>query len=211
MERRRRRHVSSALQPSVQVYLSEAVTLRFLDILQNNPDKRAIKSIAAALGNISPSLPTSSTDTPTSAPTVEFNFESPLAPSKPSKPNLVTLRIDGCNLRCPSLELLAQAVRNSPLQHISLRNNRISSQSAVALSIMAKDYPDAIGQSVQRVRHHPVPRFKANRLLSLAPQLVQIPICVITCGFGGSAGDNQPDCSSNHPTWSHDSHRTSPV
>jgi protein phosphatase 1 regulatory subunit 37 len=133
----------------VGVYLSKAVTLQFLDISQNNLDKRAIEYIAAALGTISPSLPTSSTDTPTSipsTPTVEFNFEPPLAPSKPSKPKLVTLRIDDSNLRYPSLEVLAQAVRNSPLQHISLRNNRISSQSAVALAIMIKDYPDAIGQ-----------------------------------------------------------------
>ena len=131
----------------VGVYLSKAVTLQFLDISQNNLDKRAVEYIAAALGTIPPSIPASSVDTPTSipsTPSVEFGFEPPLP--KPDKPKLVTLRIDDCNLRYPALEVLAQAIRNSPLQHISLRNNRISSQSAVALAIMIKDYPDAISQ-----------------------------------------------------------------
>jgi len=136
----------------VGVYLSKAVTLQFLDISQNNLDKRAVEYIAAALGTIPPSLPTNPTDTPTSipsTPSLESNSEPPLLHSKPDKPNLMTLRIDDCNLRYPALEVLAHAVRNSPLQNISLRNNRISSQSAVALAIMIKDYPDAITQSGQ--------------------------------------------------------------
>lgn len=126
--------------------------MQFLDISHNNLDKRAAEYIAAALGAIPPSLPTNPTDTPTSipsTPSVESNVEPPLPPSKPDKPGLITLRIDDCNLRYPALEVLAQAVRHSPLQHISLRNNRISSQSAVALAIMIKDYPDALTQPGQ--------------------------------------------------------------
>jgi len=89
------------------------VTFHFLDISQNKPDKRAIEYIAAALGTISLSLPTSSTDTLTPTPTAEFNFEPPLAPLKPPKPKHVTLSIDYCKPRYPSLELLAQAVPSS--------------------------------------------------------------------------------------------------
>jgi protein phosphatase 1 regulatory subunit 37 len=136
----------------VGVYLSKAVTLQFLDISQNNLDKRSVEYIAAALGTITPSLPTNPNDTPTSipsTPSAEPTIEPPLLPPKPERPTLATLRIDDCNLRYPALEVLAQAVRNSPLQHISLRNNRISSQSAVALAIMIKDYPDAITQPSQ--------------------------------------------------------------
>jgi len=177
----------------VGVYLSKAVTLQFLDISQNNLDKHAIEYIAAALGTISPSLPTSSTDTLTSipsTPTVEHNFEPPLASPKPSKHKLVTLRIDDCNLRYPSLELLAQAVWNSPLQpHI------------VSECCGTSYHDQGLSRRHQSIQHQPseyaTTRFKVNRPLSLV---------VITCGFGGSTGSNKPDCSSNHPTCSHDIH-----
>jgi len=135
------RFVSSTdLRSSLSLQSSDIAFPRYF------PDKHAIENIAAALGTISPFRPTSSTDTPTSTLTVEFNFEPPLAPSGLSKPKPVSLRIDDCNLPYSLLELLGKAVRNSPLQHISLCNNHISSQSAMALAIVIKDHPDAISQ-----------------------------------------------------------------
>ena len=52
--------------------------------------------------------------------------------------------MDGCSLRPAALEALAHAVRTAPLQHISLRNNRIAPSGAVALALMIKDYPDTV-------------------------------------------------------------------
>jgi protein phosphatase 1 regulatory subunit 37 len=123
------------------VYLSKAVTLQFLDLSQNSLDKKAIELVAGALGTVPPSLP-ASTPTGSLAMPLLDTFDTKSRPT--DRPQLVSLRLDGCNLRPGALESLAHAVRNSPLQHISLRNNKISPPAAVALALMIKDYPDTI-------------------------------------------------------------------
>lgn len=125
----------------VGVFLSKAVTLQFLDVSQNFLDKRAVEYIVSALGSIPPSLPPSAPASTVSTPILEkvdLSFQST------GKPQLVSLRMDGCNLRPAALEALAHAVRTAPLQHISLRNNRIAPSGAVALALMIKDYPDTV-------------------------------------------------------------------
>lgn len=125
----------------VGVYLSKAVTLQFLDLSENSLDRRAMELIVSALGTIPPSLPSSAPSSGLSTPV----HEKPEPRFQPSdKPQLISLRLDGCNLRPAALEALAHAVRNSPLQHISLRNNRIASPAGVALALMIKDYPDTV-------------------------------------------------------------------
>ena len=125
----------------VGVYLSKAVTLQFLDLSENSLDRRAMELIVSALGTIPPSMPASAPGSGVSTPVLE-QIEPKFQPS--DKPQLISLRMDGCNLRPAALEALAHAVRNSPLQHISLRNNRIASPAGVALALMIKDYPDTV-------------------------------------------------------------------
>ncbi|KAG8785188.1 hypothetical protein FRC20_001275 [Serendipita sp. 405] len=125
----------------VGIYLSKAVSLQFLDLSLNPLDKRAVEYIAGALGTIPPSMPSSKPGSVVSTPTLEV-AEPRFQVS--DKPQLVSLRMDGCNLRPAALEALAHSVRSAPLQHISLRNNYIAPSGAVALALMIKDYPDTV-------------------------------------------------------------------
>ncbi|KAF8637057.1 hypothetical protein AX16_010912 [Volvariella volvacea WC 439] len=61
-------------------------------------------------------------------------------------PGLTSLRLDDCSLRPAALEVLCRAVRTSSLNHISLRQNRITQASGVALALMIRDYPDVVPQ-----------------------------------------------------------------
>ena len=142
------------------------MTLQFLDLSENWLDKRAIELIASALGTIPPSLPPSNSG---------LGVERPI-PEKPEpkaqtldKPQLVSLRMDGCNLRPAALEALAHAVRNSPLQHISLRNNRIAPPAGVALALMIKDYPDTAPTSSGSISVPSSPGHSHQPLLSPPP------------------------------------------
>ncbi|PLW05869.1 hypothetical protein PCASD_23868 [Puccinia coronata f. sp. avenae] len=55
--------------------------------------------------------------------------------------NLVSLRLDYCNLKNNQLDTLAHGIRLSNLKHVSFRNNRIFNLGAVALAVMIKDWP----------------------------------------------------------------------
>ncbi|WAR57754.1 hypothetical protein PtB15_8B807 [Puccinia triticina] len=55
--------------------------------------------------------------------------------------NLVSLRLDHCNLKNNQLDNLAHAIRLSKLKHVSFRNNRIFNLGAVSLAVMIKDWP----------------------------------------------------------------------
>ncbi|KAF9002517.1 hypothetical protein BDQ17DRAFT_1306302 [Cyathus striatus] len=67
--------------------------------------------------------------------------------TKAGEPGLESLRLDDCQLRPGSLEVLCRAVRDSSLRNISLRYNRISAASGVALALMIRDYPDVVPAS----------------------------------------------------------------
>jgi protein phosphatase 1 regulatory subunit 37 len=122
--------------------------------------------IVSALGTIPPSLPPSNPGSGYSTPVLE----KPELKFQPSdKPQLVSLRMDGCNLRPAALEALAHAVRNSPLQHISLRNNRIASPAGVALALMIKDYPDTVPTSNGSISLPSSPGISHQPLLSPPP------------------------------------------
>ncbi|KAI9602282.1 hypothetical protein H4Q26_001569 [Puccinia striiformis f. sp. tritici PST-130] len=55
--------------------------------------------------------------------------------------NLISLRLDRCNLKNNQLDTLAHGIRLSKLKHVSLRNNRIFNLGAVSLAVMIKDWP----------------------------------------------------------------------
>ena len=66
-----------------------------------------------------------------------------LSRSKSCKSNsssLVSLRLEACSLKNPTLETLAHGIRQSEIKHVSLRRNRINNMGAVALAIMIRDY-----------------------------------------------------------------------
>ncbi|KAA1138136.1 hypothetical protein PGTUg99_005538 [Puccinia graminis f. sp. tritici] len=76
--------------------------------------------------------------------------------------NLVSLRLDHCNLKNNQLDTLAHAIRLSKLKHVSFRNNRIFNLGAVSLAVMIKDWPtqsestfnDGIGGKVDSTPDH---------------------------------------------------------
>lgn len=139
------------------VYLSKAHTLQFLDLSGNNLDRRAVEYIGSALGKIEPHLPGVATGSRPATPTQGSTTQSlPSNANSSPKSSLTTLRLDSCFLRPAALETLAQAVRNSPLQHISLRSNRIAAPGGVALALMIKDYPDVVPQGTASVPTSPI-------------------------------------------------------
>ncbi|KAG5644426.1 hypothetical protein DXG03_008521 [Asterophora parasitica] len=79
-------------------------------------------------------------------------------------PGLVSLRLDDCQLRPPTLEILSRAVRTSSLRNISIRHNRINATGAVALALMIRDYPDVMPSSLVS----PTPSFNGTPTSSAA-------------------------------------------
>ncbi|KAG0152500.1 hypothetical protein CROQUDRAFT_35490 [Cronartium quercuum f. sp. fusiforme G11] len=61
--------------------------------------------------------------------------------------NLISLRLDRCNLKIPHLDLLGHGIRLSKLKHISLRQNKIGNLGAVALAVMIRDWPTQFNSS----------------------------------------------------------------
>ncbi|KAI8453285.1 hypothetical protein BY996DRAFT_4583362 [Phakopsora pachyrhizi] len=68
--------------------------------------------------------------------------------TSPSSSNLISLKMDNCNLKAPQLDALAHGVRLSNLKHISLRNNKISNLGLVALAVMIRDWPTDFSSSL---------------------------------------------------------------
>ncbi|KIJ24330.1 hypothetical protein M422DRAFT_274922, partial [Sphaerobolus stellatus SS14] len=124
----------------IGLYISKSHTIQYLDVSQNALEKKSVEYIVSSLGSAPPQNPGSPTS-PTS-PRTEQPLHLPGGAQPPS--SLLSLRMDDCSLRPASLEILAHAVRTSPLRNISLRHNRINATGAVALALMIKDYPDSV-------------------------------------------------------------------
>lgn len=68
--------------------------------------------------------------------------------------NLVSLRLDRCNLKVVHLDVLSHAVRLSKVKHISLRQNKIGHLGAVALAVMIRDWPTGANTSSAGLLNH---------------------------------------------------------
>lgn len=62
------------------------------------------------------------------------------AKRKTSDSAVTSLRLEACSLKNPTLDIIAHAVRQSDIKHISLRKNRINHMGAVALALLIRDY-----------------------------------------------------------------------
>ncbi|GAA5929164.1 uncharacterized protein JCM15063_004071 [Sporobolomyces koalae] len=153
----------------IAVFIRKAKFLRYLDVSDNNIDKKAAEWLVQGL------VPSTVTGSPPalvdfgSAPTVDgrpelsgastlgdesedeedqrsleplFEVAPLLKEEKDSQAgSILSLRLENCGLRGQGLEVLAQGVRMSSLKHISLRRNRINTTSAVFLALMIRDFP----------------------------------------------------------------------
>ncbi|KAF9508532.1 hypothetical protein BS47DRAFT_220147 [Hydnum rufescens UP504] len=93
-------------------------------------------------GVFAPTSPILSPSSPQFPLRSELSLKGPNA--LPEKVDLLSLRMDECQLRGGALEALAHAIRTSSIQHLSLRSNRIGQAGAVSLALMIKDYPDSV-------------------------------------------------------------------
>ncbi|GAA93571.1 uncharacterized protein L969DRAFT_95783 [Mixia osmundae IAM 14324] len=129
----------------LSVFIARTRSVKYLDVSDNTLDRRAIEAFASALHTPSTA---SSASQPSSPKGSDDEDSGPLWPGAPNlkdgghEPSSVTsIRLENCGLKSQALEALAQSVRESTLQHISLRRNRINNLGAVALAIMIRDYP----------------------------------------------------------------------
>ncbi|MBW0539763.1 hypothetical protein O181_079478 [Austropuccinia psidii MF-1] len=61
--------------------------------------------------------------------------------------NLISLRLDNCNLKPNQLDTLAYGLCLSKLKHVSLRKNRIGNLGAISLAVMIRDWPTHTGSA----------------------------------------------------------------
>ncbi|KAF8324920.1 uncharacterized protein EI90DRAFT_3074459 [Cantharellus anzutake] len=72
----------------------------------------------------------------------EVSIKDPNLP--PEKVTLLSVRLDECGIRGGSLDVLANAIRTSSVQNLSLRLNKFGPAGAVSIATMLKDYPDSL-------------------------------------------------------------------
>ncbi|CEP06994.1 hypothetical protein [Parasitella parasitica] len=112
----------------IAIYVKGASQLASLDLSFTQPDKKSIQYLTTA--------------------TLKYDVSSNI-------PSLSNLRLDGCGLRAPQLEVLAATIRkfSTSLRHLSIRDNRIGIQGALAIGVMLRDYDnaDSIQQGIQRL------------------------------------------------------------
>ncbi|KAK4057235.1 hypothetical protein OIO90_001730 [Microbotryomycetes sp. JL221] len=150
----------------IAIFVRKARFLRYFDLSENNIDRRSADFLVQAFSPSAASedkvsrgeegennnIREDCTDEATDSITVPDEnsgedrlwTDAPLLRSRtldPGPSTLLSLRVENCNLRGPTLEALAHGVRASKLKHISLRRNRMNTQAAVSLSIMIRDYP----------------------------------------------------------------------
>ncbi|GAA5942946.1 hypothetical protein JCM1841_003610 [Sporobolomyces salmonicolor] len=147
----------------IAVFIRKAKFLRYLDLSENNLDRKAADWIVQALtpAQVTPQGPTSDQEPANEVEMIdnggtenEAEEEDPaeleplfeVAPllkedSSGSGGSVLSLRLENCGLRGQGLDTLAQGVRVSALKHISLRRNRINPTSAVSLAVMIRDFP----------------------------------------------------------------------
>ncbi|KAJ9103242.1 hypothetical protein QFC21_002665 [Naganishia friedmannii] len=148
----------------VAAFIRKARNLRFLDLSSNNLDKRSIEYLALALRqatipeftDVAPAalLESKHSATDEASDDEEQNYgpiphvslttmlKDTRTDTAESSLELQTLRLDDCNLRAVSIDLLAQSIRKSELRNLSLRQNRISNLGTVAIATMIRDWPD---------------------------------------------------------------------
>ncbi|KAM0789324.1 hypothetical protein ACM66B_000160 [Microbotryomycetes sp. NB124-2] len=145
----------------IAIFMRKAKFLRYLDLSENNIDKRSADFLVQALtpsssetkeqpasenGEVKEDELLDGSDSKegldedngllwTDAPLLRPHAQDPGAAA------LLSLRLENCGLRGATLEALAHGVRASSLKHISIRRNRINVQAAVSLAIMIRDYP----------------------------------------------------------------------
>ncbi|GAA5917738.1 hypothetical protein JCM5296_000954, partial [Sporobolomyces johnsonii] len=150
----------------VAVFIRKAKFLRYLDLSENNLDRKAAEWIVQALtpSQATPEVPTLEEEPADGTEKVkkvedggpedeeEDEDSAELEPLFEVAPllkedrsgsggSVLSLRLENCGLRGQGLEVLAQGVRVSALKHISLRRNRINAASAVSLAVMIRDFP----------------------------------------------------------------------
>lgn len=66
---------------------------------------------------------------------------------------LQTLRMEQCDLRPASLDIIAHAVHQSPLRHLSLRRNRIGGHGVEVLAAVLRDVPEDAAAAIEAAEH----------------------------------------------------------
>ncbi|UZJ56958.1 hypothetical protein CBS101457_006278 [Exobasidium rhododendri] len=191
----------------VGIFMRRAKALKYLDLSENSINKASLEHIAGAIAK---QRSTSKQPPESNQGPAEEEKEEPLTikaellnEDTKDISSLASLRLENCGLRTNSLEVLAQSVRFSDLNHLSLRRNKIGQIGAVALAIMLKDYPDATSSSTRdslavskleqvQQQHatkqqsaspsHSAPILRSGR--SLSPALPQVPFVVSSPGGG---------------------------
>ncbi|KDQ52233.1 hypothetical protein JAAARDRAFT_40347 [Jaapia argillacea MUCL 33604] len=135
----------------VGAFVWKAKSLQFLDLSQNFMDKRCVEYVASALGSLpvgegASGIPgTTGAGATAGAGTAGTGGGAGGAGAGGGQyTGLESLKLDDCGLRSTALDALAHTVRTSSLRHISLRYNKISTNGAVALALMIRDYPDTV-------------------------------------------------------------------
>ncbi|KNZ60010.1 hypothetical protein VP01_1626g2 [Puccinia sorghi] len=159
----RRDHPDAAISPnSTSFKNSDGSAVSHTSLTETSPMSHSFPRWTGASGT-SPSYPSFTVPDLAAALTQDEDEESLLFPSAPllredhspalqalsaitnwsssDSSNLISLRLDHCNLKNNQLDTLAHGIRLSKLKHVSLRNNRILNLSAVALAVMIKDWP----------------------------------------------------------------------
>jgi protein phosphatase 1 regulatory subunit 37 len=195
----------------VGIFMRRAKALRYLDLSENNINKASLEHIAGAIAKQQSNTKKGKGDVTQASQGEDEEEEAPLMlqsellrEDQQEVSSLSSLRLENCGLRNNSLELLAQSVRMSDLNHLSLRRNRISQLGAVALAIMIKDYPDSyqstieqstgLGELEQQQQHQPKVTPQSSQAQytirgnaarrSLSPELPNVPLVVSSPGGG---------------------------
>ena len=187
----------------VGIFMRRAKALKYLDLSENNINKASLEHIAGALAKQSAEAKRADSGPRVDGEDEEDDGETPLTiqarllvEDTDETSSLTSLRLENCGLRTNSLEMLAQNVRFSDLNHLSLRRNKIGQIGAVALAVMLKDYPDttyndsqgnsAVGELEQQQQapsqQYTVRSPAARR--SVSPALPQVPMVVSSPGGG---------------------------
>lgn len=149
----------------IAVFVRKAHALRYLDISDNLIDKKVADFLVEAISTQHHPAPSGPIESRQAADAHSYlrdgsqgengdtvtDDEEDLPPrwaapllsrtcSESGKGGLTSLRMENCSLKNPTLDALANGVRQSGVKHISLRRNRINNLGAVALAVMIRDY-----------------------------------------------------------------------
>lgn len=199
----------------VGIFMRRAKALKYLDLSENSVNKASLEHIAGAIAKGQSSAEIATKEATSALQGTEEDGEDEeemhlmqtsdlLKEDRQQTSSLTSLRLENCGLRNNSLELLAHSVRQSDLNHLSLRRNRIGQVGAVALAIMLKDYPDSYQSAVEQTTElgseleqqqrqlkaaapSPQPQYAIrgnSTRRSLSPALPSVPLIVSSPGGG---------------------------